>query len=131
MRPAFTLVLIASSAWAEPLIIRPVPEPVPAQPDVPALGSNATGAPGVHDVWASGIVIAPPAHADMHAWPRGMVMTPPDVRDRNVLGLGGLELPGRPDSWALPAARAWPSWLSRGLAHGIAGLLDWMIPVGL
>lgn len=127
MWPALALVLIAANAWAEPA----GKEPVPAAPDVPAPGTKGTGAAGVHDVWASGIVITPPAHADAAEWPRGMVMTPPDPRDGNVLALGGLQLPDRPPTWALPAGRSWSGRLSRGLARGIGGLLDWMNPVGL
>ena len=41
-----------------------------------------------------GIVVEPPPHPDARPWPRGMVVRPPDVKDRNVIepgkkGLGG------------------------------------------
>ncbi|MDX2091116.1 MAG: hypothetical protein SFX73_24865 [Kofleriaceae bacterium] len=127
MRLAFSMVLVSVSAQAEPAPT----EPVPAAPELHTPGTKSSGAVGVHDVWASGTVIAPPAHADKAEWPRGMVMTPPEASDRNVLGLGGLRLPDRAHDMALPAAGDWPRWLSRRLAHGIGGLLDWMNPVGL
>lgn len=99
-------------------------EPVPATPALPKPGSIGTGAPGVDDVWASGIVIAPPEHADAAPWPRGMIMTPPDPRDDNVLELGTRQLRLR----APEPDRPWAARLSRGLADGIRGALELVKP---
>jgi len=80
--------------------------------------------PGVDDVWASGIVITPPDHADSAPWPHGMVMTPPDPRDDNVLEFGTRQLQRRAPS----PEPTWSARLSRGLARGISGALELVKP---
>ena len=123
MRALFIVAVSTRFASAEP----PPPiriEPVPTTPALPAVRSPGTGAPGVDDVWASGIVITPPDHAESAPWPHGMVMTPPDPRDDNVLEFGTRQLQRRAPS----PEPTWSARLSRGLARGISGALELVKP---
>lgn len=122
MRLLWALALATGVAHAQLLKI----EPVPAQP-LPEPGTKGTGALGIDDVWASGIVIAPPAHADAELWPYGMVMTPLDPGDANVLELGSNALPSGPRS----APLGWSTRLSRGIAAGLGGALGLLLPPSL
>jgi hypothetical protein len=86
---------------------------------------NATkdGAPSWDGGFSLGRILTPPVHADAAPWPRGMVITPPDVNDPMAIepGTNALRL-GKRRVLALPRE------LSRGFQDGADRFWDLVLP---
>ena len=88
---------------------------------------DGNGAPAFGGGWAAGLVVAPAEHPDRRPWPHGMVMTPPETRDANVIAPGG-------DGLVAAAPRDPPSWSKRitdALTGGISSMLALALPASL
>ena len=136
---AMVLVLVAGPASADPppKQDKAKPDPKVLLPDIvkeaqkntgstgPAsISQHGDGVMGMFGAMASAIIITPPAHADAEAWPRGMVIRPPDVNDPMDIEIGTNQLRMHGEK-----IEPWlPRDVSRSLKLGADKLWDVLLP---
>lgn len=98
-----------------PIAIDLGPHPHPHDP--------STRSPGLRGLDAFGRIVVPDPHPDARPYPEGMVITPAEPGDRNVLVPGGNQLPW----WAPSAPRPTAQVLDR-FERGLGEVLRWLIP---
>jgi hypothetical protein len=92
---------------------------------LPPPADQVTSGPAFGGGSASGIVITPPPHPDDQPWPRGMIITPPDVNDPIAIAPDGDGLsPGKPRE---PAS--WSKRFTDAVQDGIDAMIELMMPV--
>jgi len=87
---------------------------------------TADGAPSMDGGRAAGVVIEPPAHPDAEPWPYGIVMTPPEVRDRMLIVPGTNTL-----SSELRVATSWAKRLADTVVERASALAGLVLPRSL
>jgi hypothetical protein len=75
---------------------------------------------------SAGVIIEPPAHLDAQAWPYGIVMAPPEVRDRMLIAPGTNTM-----SSELRVATSWGKRLVDAAVDRAGKLLEAMLPRSL
>ena len=87
---------------------------------------TADGSPSMDGGRAAGVIIEPPAHPDAEPWPYGIVMTPPEVRDRMLIAPGTNTL-----SSELRAATSWAKRLADTVVERASALAGLVLPRSL
>jgi len=95
-----------------------------AMPRPPKAPDKVTGGMSLDGGFAAGTIVVPPPHPDDQPWPKGMVITPPDVNDPIAIppGTDGLA-PGKP---APPAT--WSKRMADAMLGGIGKIVDLVVP---
>jgi hypothetical protein len=88
--------------------------------------ATAGGALSMDGGRAAGVVLEPPAHPDAQLWPYGIVMTPPEVRDRLLITPGTNML-----SSELRRDTSWGKRLADAVVERASLLVGLMLPRSL